>query len=283
LFDAYYDNSHPPEDQPAGLKESDITKADAIFVGHTHFDHFLDAPAIAKRTGAPIYLGPPGLNYLHAQAVPENQIKIVRGGETFKRDGYTVQTALAIHMVVPPKESAAYSELIAKANPLPADKLKWITEGAKSPTPDVVIDPLDPDTDTIYHGTIVYVLTFDNGFRILFSDSDGNLSNGEHALADSIHAAGGKIDVAILGYLGDTTNTAIRTTLTRVKVWNPSIFVPSHHHNGDSRILPEMPTAPLFEAFREQAPDTKGVAPLYRSPICVNTKTDDVFVGNYVH
>ena len=282
LLDAYYDNSHPPEDEPAGLKESDITKADVIFVGHTHLDHFLDAPAIAKRTGAPIYLGPPGLNYLHAQGVPESQIKILRGGETIKRDGYTVQAALGIHMVVPPNVSAAYTDFIAKSNPLPGGKLKWIAETAKSPTPDVVIDPLNPDTDTIYHGTIVYVLTFDNGFRLVYSDSDGNLSNGERVLADSIHAGGGKIDVAILGYLGDTPNAAIRTTLTRVNVWKPNIFIPSHHHNGDSRILPEMPTAPLFEALRDQAPDTRGVAPLYRSPICVNTKTDELFVGNYV-
>jgi hypothetical protein len=163
--------------------------------------------------------------------------------------------------------------------------VKWLAEAAKSglsPTPNVVVDPLDPDTDTIYHGTIVYVFTFDNGFRLVFSDSDGNLSNGERVLADSIHAGGGKIDVAILGYLGDTPATAIRTTLTRVKIWNPSIFIPSHHHNSDSGILPEMPTAPLFEAFRDQALDTRGVAPLYRSPICVNTKTDELFVGNYV-
>src|SRR5258708_1333721 len=53
LLDAYYDNSRPPFGEPFGIKESDITKADVILVGHTHGDHFLDAPAIAKRTGAP--------------------------------------------------------------------------------------------------------------------------------------------------------------------------------------------------------------------------------------
>jgi L-ascorbate metabolism protein UlaG (beta-lactamase superfamily) len=30
-------------------------RADAILVGHTHFDHALDAPAIARRTGARVY------------------------------------------------------------------------------------------------------------------------------------------------------------------------------------------------------------------------------------
>jgi L-ascorbate metabolism protein UlaG (beta-lactamase superfamily) len=32
-----------------------IDKADAILVGHTHFDHALDVPAIAKRTGCKVY------------------------------------------------------------------------------------------------------------------------------------------------------------------------------------------------------------------------------------
>ena len=30
-------------------------EADAIVVGHTHFDHVLDVPAIAARTGCPVY------------------------------------------------------------------------------------------------------------------------------------------------------------------------------------------------------------------------------------
>jgi hypothetical protein len=46
--------------------------------------------------------------------------------------------------------------------------------------------------------------------------------------------------------------------------------------------MPEMPTAPLFEAFRDQTPDTRGIELLYRSPVCINTKTDEFFVGNYV-
>ena len=40
-------------------------------------------------------------------------------------------------------------------------------------------DPLDPEGDTWYHGTIVYVVTFDSGFRLVFSDTAGVLSGGE--------------------------------------------------------------------------------------------------------
>jgi Metallo-beta-lactamase superfamily len=64
LLDAYYDNSRLPFGERFGIKESDITRADAIIVGHTHFDHFGDAPPIAKRTGAPIFVGPLPVKYL---------------------------------------------------------------------------------------------------------------------------------------------------------------------------------------------------------------------------
>jgi hypothetical protein len=290
LLDAFYDDSRSPLAVPVGLKESDIKRADAILVGHTHLDHFADAPAIAKRTGAALFLAPPGLGYVRAHGLPENQIHIVRGGETIKQIGYTIQTALGIHMVTPPDVSKAYSDFVKKSSPLTAEQQKqfsdWLTPISQAATAGE--DPLDPDNDTIYHGTIVYVLTFESGFRIVYSDTAGVLSGGERVLADSIHAGGGKIDLAILGYLdgGFSVSRAIRNILTRVKVWQPSILLPSHFHDGDLVYpipMPEMPTAPLLEALRDQTPNTLGISPLFKSPICVNTKTGQFSAGNYVH
>lgn len=39
------------------LLERHVPKADAILLGHTHFDHALDTPAIAERDGATVYGG----------------------------------------------------------------------------------------------------------------------------------------------------------------------------------------------------------------------------------
>jgi hypothetical protein len=290
LFDAFYDNSRSSVAEPTGIKAADIIHADAILVGHTHLDHFADAPEIAKRTGAPVYLGPPGLKYVEAQGLPANQTKIARGGETFKQPGFTIQTALGIHMASVAKASLAYADFVAASNTATEEQKKQASEwkNALMKTVTQAEDPLDPEHDTMYHGTIIYAVTFDDGFRLVYSDTAGVLSGGERALADSIHSGGGKVDLAILGYLdgGFNINTAIKTAITKVKVWQPAIFLPSHHHDGDLIYpwpMPEMPTAPLFEAFRDQAPKTSGIEPLYRSPICVNTKTNEFFVGNYVH
>lgn len=42
----------PPSDDEVGKW---IDRADAVLVGHTHFDHALDVPAIARRFGCPVY------------------------------------------------------------------------------------------------------------------------------------------------------------------------------------------------------------------------------------
>lgn len=41
----------------AVLLDRHVPRADAILLGHTHFDHALDAPAIARRDGATVYGG----------------------------------------------------------------------------------------------------------------------------------------------------------------------------------------------------------------------------------
>jgi L-ascorbate metabolism protein UlaG (beta-lactamase superfamily) len=288
LFDTYYDDLRLSYAEPFGIKGPDVTRADAILVGHTHYDHFGSAPEIIAHTGAPIFIGPPGRKYLANLGVPDDKIHVVRGGETIHRDGYTIQTALAIHMPADPADGAAFRDLMAKSEPLTEQEKLQLAEWRKGDSDGTRLalaeDPNDPEQDTWHHGTIVYVLTFDDGFRLLFSDTAGVLSGGEGVLADSIHASGGKIDLAILGYLqlGFSLPKAIKVTGTRAKVWDPAIFIPSHFHDGEKAELPEMPTEPLFEAFREIAPNVHGIEPLYRSPVCVNTKTDEFFVGNFV-
>lgn len=283
LLDAYYDTARAPYAEPIPLKESEVKRADAILVGHAHADHIVDAPAIAKRTGAQVFAPPPGLKYLQKQGLPENQIKVVRGGESFKMDGYTVQTALGIHMVLPANVSEAYRTYVRAADPLTPEQQKAVTEWQKAQPVTAVQDFDDPDNDTIYHGVIVYLLTFDGGFRMVFSDTGGILSREEQEVANSIHSTGGKVDLAIIGYLADTVPPAIRATLARVKNWEPNIFLPSHFDNGHEQSQLLMPTAPLFQAFRTAGLNVRGIEPLYRSPICINTKTDEVFVGNYIH
>ncbi|MBI4538402.1 MAG: MBL fold metallo-hydrolase [Gemmatimonadetes bacterium] len=278
LLDTYYDGSRPPGSRIIGLKASDVTRADAIFVGHPHGDHIQDAPDISKRTGAVIFVAPAGRPFLENEKVPADHIKYVRGGETIKMDGYTVTTALAIHSSFPPELTIKSLEVLnaTSDNPLTDEQLQRRIAGIRQPR----AQPADPDMDILHHGTIAYVLTFDSGFRLAFRDSPGAISDGERKLMDSIHGNGGKVDLAVIAYQGLGPSYVIRNlALPLVKLYNPSIFLPAHHDQG-SAYYP-IATAPLFLTFREQMPNTRGYDPLYRSPVCIDTKTVEVHVNDY--
>src|SRR5437016_12463277 len=50
LFDAYFDRT--PRSHKIGVTAADVSKAEAIFVSHAHFDHISDVGAVASQTGA---------------------------------------------------------------------------------------------------------------------------------------------------------------------------------------------------------------------------------------
>ena len=49
-------------------------QADAIVVGHSHFDHAMDVPAIARRTGATVYGSKSAVALCRASLVPESKL-----------------------------------------------------------------------------------------------------------------------------------------------------------------------------------------------------------------
>src|SRR5690348_13221498 len=77
LLDAYYDRGslYPP----LGVKADDITRADAILIGHGHFDHMSDAAAIGARTGAIVIGAPVTVEKLATQPIDAKQVRTVTG------------------------------------------------------------------------------------------------------------------------------------------------------------------------------------------------------------
>lgn len=56
-----------------------VPRADAIVLGHTHFDHALDAPLIARRTGAQVFGSRSAARLCRAQGVPADKVEDVQG------------------------------------------------------------------------------------------------------------------------------------------------------------------------------------------------------------
>src|SRR5262249_5904783 len=97
LLDAYYDrgSAYPS----LGVKAADIKRADAILIGHGHFDHMSDAAAIAARTGATVVGAPVTTEKLATQPIDPKQIQPVagRGGEVLNFAGFSVEPVLGRH------------------------------------------------------------------------------------------------------------------------------------------------------------------------------------------
>jgi len=120
--------------------------------------------------------------------------------------------------------------------------------------------------DVITKGTIAYAFTFNTGFKMLWLDSAGPVTDGDRALAQKL----GPVDLAIVAYQGHpVAEVQIPYTLDLVKLFRPRMYMPAHHDEIFGTFV-DLGTEPLFEAIEAALPGTRTVAPLHRRPICLD-------------
>lgn len=257
LLDAYYDRG--PRNRPIGFGPKDVKRADAIFVGHAHFDHMSDAASVGAQTGAKVIGAATVTDTAVSLGLPAAQAVTVRGGETLKFKGFTVEAILARHSTLDPAILAEFRKAIALAAGEPT------SEEAAAEAAIVKRGTFDPKVIT--EGTIAYLFTFDNGFRLIFRNSAGPITDAERAVMKRI---GGKTDVAIVGYIGQyIAKRQIAATLPIIQLYNPRLYLPAHHDEIAGTFI-DIGLEPLFMALREQLPGTSYLSPLYREPVCLS-------------
>src|ERR1700748_3392454 len=62
LLDTFYDRG--PRMRGLGFRPDEVTRADAVLIGHPHYDHMSDAAQVALQTGAPVVIHPLGADVL---------------------------------------------------------------------------------------------------------------------------------------------------------------------------------------------------------------------------
>lgn len=72
-------------------------QVDVVLVGHSHYDHVLDVPAIARRTGATVVGTESTANLMRAGGVAGEKIVVTRGGETRNYGPFVVRTVAGLH------------------------------------------------------------------------------------------------------------------------------------------------------------------------------------------
>ena len=79
FLDAYLDRV--PAAPPVGLASGEVTEADAILVGHSHFDHLHGAQIISRNTGAAIIGSHETVRLMSEAGVPDDRLTAAGGGE----------------------------------------------------------------------------------------------------------------------------------------------------------------------------------------------------------
>jgi L-ascorbate metabolism protein UlaG (beta-lactamase superfamily) len=261
LLDAYFDrgSNYPP----LGFAAGDVMRADVILIGHGHFDHMSDAAAVGIRTGATIVGAPVTTDKLAAQEVPAAQIRTVtgRGGELLKFDGFSVEPILARHGQPDPQVTTVMEGALGALSSEP---------GAAQQAEERAIRARGvSDPRVIAEGTIAYLITLDSGFRIMYRDSGGRVTDQEKAAMERT----GGVDLALVAVAAEyLMPLTARQGLEHMRLYKPDVYMPAHHDAPISgRRSLWRSTEPLFQALKDDNPNLVTVSRGYREPVCFNT------------
>ncbi len=226
----------------AGVIDAHITKADFIFLTHTHPDHSLDMPYIARKTGARVIGTESTANVARAEGVDQRQIQIVRGGEELNFEGFSVRVIPSLHGLF---RKPAPGQRPAKPPVVPA--------GLKAPL---------RFGQHVEGGTLAYLITIDR-HRILFF---GSMNYVETELT------GLRPDVALIGAMPERNNIEDYTPRLMRALGNPPIVIPTHwdRFNVPYSVSQE-PAVRRLQSFIDEvksaSPRTRVIVPEYFKPI----------------
>jgi len=218
LLDAYFDRGS--EYPSLGFKAADIKKADAILIGHAHFDHMSDAASVGANTKAVVAGAPITTDKLLSQGLDPKLIKTVtgKGGELLKFSTFEVEPILGRHGQPPANVTAAFNQALrAVTTPFTAE------QNAESAA---IRERGSSDPRIVTEGTIAYLITLDNGFRIMFRDSGGAITDYEKAAMQRV----GRVDLALASVAADVLQSlTINRALEYLRTYKPTVYIPAHH------------------------------------------------------
>jgi len=260
LLDTYFDRGSifPP----LGFRAADVKRADLILIGHGHVDHMSDAASVGARTGAMVVGAPVTTEKLLTQSINPAQVRTVtgRGGELLKFRGFTVEPILGRHGEPPANVVKSFQQALRASTTQPtpeqAAELATIRQRGISGDPRVVTE-----------GTIAYLITLDNGFRIYVRDSGGRVTDYEKAVMQRV----GRVDVALVAVSASFVQEhTVPQALEHARAYRPDVYMPSHHDGPLNNLW--RPTEPLFQALKDERPEMVTVSRGYREPVCFNTE-----------
>ena len=79
------------------LERYSIDRLKAVFVSHSHHDHVMDAPYIARRCNASVYGSSSTLNVARGGRIPEEKLVLYHNNETYQVGEYRIKVIPSLH------------------------------------------------------------------------------------------------------------------------------------------------------------------------------------------
>ncbi|MGK5738593.1 MBL fold metallo-hydrolase [Micromonospora sp. URMC 103] len=236
LFKGALKESTPLEVDTSAV-DARVDRAETVLVTHTHWDHFMDVPYIAERTGARVFGTLTAYHLGLAYGVPSAQLSAVKGGEVMDFGDYTVEVVASLH-----SRNKSYAVAFPGVRVDPPAK------------PATIADL--PEGDTLN-----YVLRIPGGPSVFFM--------GASDFAER-NLTGISPDVAMVA-LNSTNVTADYVPRLMAALNYPKVVVPVHFDNFEIELRNPPTVAPadrtqldkLVAAVRESSPRSRVLVPEY--------------------
>ncbi len=233
-------NSVVPPD--TAVIDAHISRASAIFLTHTHPDHSLDMPYIARKTGARVVGTESTANLARAEGVPENQIQVVKGGEELRFPEFSVRVIRSLHGLF---RKPGADQIPAPPPLIPAGLTGPLRFGQHQEG-----------------GTLAYYLEIGGQSMIFF----GSMNYIESEIT------GLRPKVAFLGAMPERNNIHDYTPRLMRALGNPPTVIPTHWDRFNVTYdVSQEPARQRLQSFLEEiktvSPRTKVIVPEYFRPI----------------
>jgi L-ascorbate metabolism protein UlaG (beta-lactamase superfamily) len=222
-------------------------RVDAILLGHSHYDHLLDAPAIARRTGARIVGSRSTASFARASGVPEAQIvELPAGGGMLGVGDCELRFVPSLH-----------GRVLAGRVPFPGE---------------VTAPPRLPARLTAYRMGGAFGICVRTPGPAIYHNGSADLVD---AALDGVAA-----DVLLVGLAGRQATPRYLARLTALL--RPRLIVPTHHDaffaplEAGVRLLPGIDLAGFAAEAAREAPTARILTPTYDDVLALPADGADV-------
>lgn len=228
-----------------------IQHANFILITHTHIDHVLDMPYIARKTGAMVIGTESTTNFARASGVPDAQLLTVKGGDDLDLGAVSVRVIPSLHGILIHAPNIGHFPLPPPSTIFPAN----------GESPFRVRDLL------IEGGTLAYLIRI-GGVQVLVFGSMNYIEREVDGL---------RPDVAIIG-AGPERREIYKYTARLLRAIDyPPLVLPTHWdrfnvpYSASQQARLEMVKSFVAEV-KAASPKTRVIVPTYFQPIVVKAR-----------